>query len=116
MSDLCAGLVGGLGVTPGANFGDSHALFEAVHVVDGKVLTTGFHDYLVPTALDLPDNVCVLILESGNGTGLSGAKGVGESAAVAAPIAITNALYDSLGTQWHSTPVTAEQILERTAG
>lgn len=31
MSDLCAGLVGGLGVTPGANFGDSHALFEAVH-------------------------------------------------------------------------------------
>jgi isocitrate dehydrogenase (NAD+) len=31
MSDLCAGLVGGLGVTPGANFGDTHALFEAVH-------------------------------------------------------------------------------------
>lgn len=31
ISDLCAGLVGGLGVTPGANFGDSHALFEAVH-------------------------------------------------------------------------------------
>lgn len=31
MSDLCAGLVGGLGVTPGANFGDQHALFEAVH-------------------------------------------------------------------------------------
>lgn len=31
ISDLCAGLVGGLGVTPGANFGDQHALFEAVH-------------------------------------------------------------------------------------
>jgi isocitrate dehydrogenase (NAD+) len=31
ISDLCAGLVGGLGVTPGANFGDHHALFEAVH-------------------------------------------------------------------------------------
>ncbi len=31
ISDLCAGLVGGLGVTPGANFGDEHAVFEAVH-------------------------------------------------------------------------------------
>ena len=31
MSDLCAGFVGGLGVTPGANFGIDNAVFEAVH-------------------------------------------------------------------------------------
>jgi len=31
VSDLCAGLVGGLGVTPGANIGDTDAVFEAVH-------------------------------------------------------------------------------------
>ena len=31
VSDLCAGMVGGLGVTPGANFGDEDAIFEAVH-------------------------------------------------------------------------------------
>ncbi len=31
ISDLCAGLVGGLGVTPGANFGEDRAVFEAVH-------------------------------------------------------------------------------------
>jgi isocitrate dehydrogenase (NAD+) len=31
MSDLCAGLVGGLGVVPGANIGDDAAVFEAVH-------------------------------------------------------------------------------------
>jgi isocitrate dehydrogenase (NAD+) len=31
VSDLAAGLVGGLGVVPGANLGDEHALFEAVH-------------------------------------------------------------------------------------
>ncbi len=31
VSDLCAGLVGGLGVTPGANIGDEDAVFEAVH-------------------------------------------------------------------------------------
>jgi isocitrate dehydrogenase (NAD+) len=31
VSDLCAGMVGGLGVVPGANFGDGCAVFEAVH-------------------------------------------------------------------------------------
>ncbi len=31
VSDLCAGLVGGLGVVPGANIGDEEAVFEAVH-------------------------------------------------------------------------------------
>ena len=31
VSDLAAGLVGGLGVAPGANFGDETAVFEAVH-------------------------------------------------------------------------------------
>ncbi|MGC9469368.1 MAG: isocitrate/isopropylmalate dehydrogenase family protein [Anaerolineae bacterium] len=31
VSDLCAGLVGGLGITPGANIGDDLAVFEPVH-------------------------------------------------------------------------------------
>jgi len=31
LSDLCAGLIGGLGIAPGANIGDNGALFEAVH-------------------------------------------------------------------------------------
>lgn len=31
ISDLCAGLIGGLGVVPGANIGDGIAIFEAVH-------------------------------------------------------------------------------------
>ncbi|SHI46945.1 isocitrate dehydrogenase (NAD+) [Hymenobacter daecheongensis DSM 21074] len=31
LSDLCAGLVGGLGVVAGANIGDDMAIFEAVH-------------------------------------------------------------------------------------
>ncbi len=31
LSDLCSGLVGGLGIAPGANIGTSHAVFEPVH-------------------------------------------------------------------------------------
>ena len=31
VSDLCSGLVGGLGMIPGANIGKDYAVFEAVH-------------------------------------------------------------------------------------
>jgi isocitrate dehydrogenase (NAD+) len=31
LSDLAAGLIGGLGIVPGANMGETHAIFEAVH-------------------------------------------------------------------------------------
>jgi len=31
LSDLCAGLIGGLGIAPGANIGDGYALFEPTH-------------------------------------------------------------------------------------
>ena len=36
ISDLCAGLVGGLGLAPGANLGDQIAVFEATHGSDPK--------------------------------------------------------------------------------
>lgn len=42
LSDLCAGLVGGLGLVPGANIGDEYAVFESVHgsapELAGKIL------------------------------------------------------------------------------
>jgi isocitrate dehydrogenase (NAD+) len=31
LSDLCAGMIGGLGLAPGANFGDDAAVFEPTH-------------------------------------------------------------------------------------
>jgi isocitrate dehydrogenase (NAD+) len=36
LSDLCAGLVGGLGVAPGANIGSEGAIFEATHGIAPK--------------------------------------------------------------------------------
>jgi isocitrate dehydrogenase (NAD+) len=48
VSDLCAGLVGGLGVVPGANFGDRHAVFEAVHGSAPDIAGKGISN---PTAL-----------------------------------------------------------------
>ena len=50
LSDLCAGLVGGLGVAPGANIGEELAVFEAIHGSAPKY--TGMNK-VNPTALIL---------------------------------------------------------------
>jgi isocitrate dehydrogenase (NAD+) len=48
VSDLCAGLVGGLGVVPGANLGATIGVFEAVH---GSAPDIAGRDVANPTAL-----------------------------------------------------------------
>ena len=48
VSDLTAGLVGGLGIVPGANMGDHHAIFEAVHGTAPDIAGKGLAN---PTAL-----------------------------------------------------------------
>ena len=48
VSDLTAGLVGGLGIVPGANLGDDHAVFEAVHGTAPDIAGKGLAN---PTAL-----------------------------------------------------------------
>jgi isocitrate dehydrogenase (NAD+) len=48
VSDLCAGLVGGLGIVPGANLGDTCAVFEAVHGSAPDIAGKGIAN---PTAL-----------------------------------------------------------------
>src|SRR6059058_3696110 len=50
MSDLAAGLVGGLGVVPSANIGDECAMFEAVHGTAPDIAGKGLAN---PTALTL---------------------------------------------------------------
>ncbi len=50
VSDLCAGLVGGLGLVPGANIGERCALFEAVHGTAPDIAGKGIAN---PTALIL---------------------------------------------------------------
>jgi isocitrate dehydrogenase (NAD+) len=56
LSDLCAALVGGLGVAPGANLGRETAIFEAVH---GSAPQFKGQDKLNPTALIL--TACMML-------------------------------------------------------
>src|SRR5262245_35398835 len=48
VSDLCAGLIGGLGLVPGANIGEKGAVFEAVHGSAPDIAGQGIAN---PTAL-----------------------------------------------------------------
>lgn len=57
VSDLCAGLVGGLGMTPGANIGENGAVFEPVH---GSAPKYAGMDKVNPTAMILSG---ILMLE-----------------------------------------------------
>lgn len=57
VSDLCAGLIGGLGVAPGANIGDEYAIFEAIH---GSAPDIAGKNLANPTAIILSS---VLMLE-----------------------------------------------------
>lgn len=50
VSDLCAGLIGGLGLAPGANIGEQGAVFEAVHGSAPDIAGQGIAN---PTALML---------------------------------------------------------------
>ncbi len=60
LSDLCAGLVGGLGVAPGANIGDSGAVFEATH---GSAPKYKGQNKVNPTALILSGMLMLDYLE-----------------------------------------------------
>src|SRR5256885_9728042 len=51
LSDLCAGLVGGLGIAPGANIGEDIAVFEPIH---GSAPKYAGQNKANPTALVLP--------------------------------------------------------------
>jgi isocitrate dehydrogenase (NAD+) len=57
MSDLAAGLVGGLGVVPSGNIGDNCAMFEAVHGTAPDIAGKGLAN---PTALLMS---CIMMLD-----------------------------------------------------
>jgi CO/xanthine dehydrogenase Mo-binding subunit len=89
--------------------GLGQALMEKLFAENGAIKNVTIHDYLLPSILDVPTDPEIIILESGDGRGPDGAKGVGEAGAVAAPVVIAHALFDALGVQF-AIPVTPEDI------
>jgi CO/xanthine dehydrogenase Mo-binding subunit len=95
----------------GAIQGMGYALMEDVILKKGITLTPSFSEYLIPTSLDVVD-VESIMLESGDGVGPYGAKGVGEPSMVSIAPAIVNAVSDALGVRIFDLPVTPEKIVK----
>jgi CO/xanthine dehydrogenase Mo-binding subunit len=91
------------------------ALLEEVVVADGVNLTAGFFQYLIPTATDLPD-IEAVVIESGEGMGPFGARGIGEPPIGPPAAAVASAITDAIGVRPTSLPITPERVLECLAG
>jgi CO/xanthine dehydrogenase Mo-binding subunit len=87
------------------------ALLEEVVVADGVNLTAGFFQYLMPTATDVPE-IDAIVLESGEGMGPFGARGIGEPPIGPPAAAVASAIQDATGTRPTVLPITPERVLE----
>ncbi len=79
--------------------GVGQALLEgAVYDADGQLVTGSFMDYCLPRARDLPA-LNVDMTETKAPSNPLGIKGCGEAGAIAAPVAVINAITDAIGTR-----------------
>jgi len=91
--------------------GVGYALMEDLILKNGVTLTPSFSEYLIPTSLDVVD-INKIMLESGDGVGPFGAKGIGEPSMTSVAPAIANAVCDALGIRIADLPLTAERIIK----
>ena len=103
-------LVGALGQGIGGAL-----LEELVYDEGGQLLTTTFMDYLLPTAMEMPESTAIRILEE-TPTPLNplGVKGAGEGGSSGSGAALANAVADALaplGVSITSLPLSPERLL-----
>lgn len=94
----------------GVATGLGYALYETM-LRKGDAWVDSFTEYLLPTALDLPENYQTIILEIPEKSGPYGAKGIGEIPLVPTAPAVANALYDALQVRIYDLPITPEKVL-----
>ena len=87
-----------------------YALMENFQMKDGYVLTDQLSTYLIPTVLDVPDEVEPIIVEVPDSRGPWGARGVGEPPFLPLAPAILAAIHDATGIWMDEIPVTPERM------
>src|SRR5258705_3701273 len=97
--------------------GVGRALLEqALYDKDGQLITGSFMDYCMPRAQDLPTLKVDMTTTKAPSEPL-GIKGCGEAGAIAAPLAVINAITNAIGTEDLAMPPTAQagwQALQKT--
>ena len=97
-------------VEGGAAIGLGLALMEELQLEDGTMRNPSFTDYLIPTALDVPEVITEFVEVPEPGAPY-GVKGIGELATVAATPAIVAALRAVSGRELNRVPVAPEDLL-----
>lgn len=109
---LHPGMVAGQ-ITGGFAHGLGAALYEEyAYGEDGSFLVGTLADYLIPTAMEVPEPI---ILHHGTPSPFTplGAKGVGEGNCMSTPVCVANAVADALGARDVELPLTPTRIAER---
>jgi CO/xanthine dehydrogenase Mo-binding subunit len=96
----------------GAIMGLGWVLSEDVPVEEGVILTPSLAEYLIPTAMDTPEESEALIIESPYPSGPYGAKGCGEASTSSAAPAILGAINNALRGMITELPATPDRVLK----
>ncbi|MCE1253764.1 MAG: xanthine dehydrogenase family protein molybdopterin-binding subunit [Anaerolineae bacterium] len=94
------------GITQGLGY----ALLERVDYDNGFIQATNFDEYLIPTALDVPD-IQGAFIEKPYESGPFGAKNLGEPGMIPTTPAILNAIYHATGRRIRHLPANLERVL-----
>jgi len=90
-----------------------YGLMENFIQDNGFVVTSRLSTYLIPTVLDIPDNVQSVIVEHAEPNGPWGARGVGEMPYIPLVPAITSAVHAATGVWFDHFPLTPENVLRK---
>jgi CO/xanthine dehydrogenase Mo-binding subunit len=90
--------------------GLGYALMERVDFDQGFIQTTNFDEYLIPTAMDVPDIVGTFV-EKPFADGPYGAKNIAEPGLVPVAPAIVNAIFHATGKRIRNLPANLERVL-----
>jgi CO/xanthine dehydrogenase Mo-binding subunit len=94
------------GITQGLGY----ALTERVNFDDGYIQTSNFDEYLIPTAMDVPDIEAVFV-EKHLSVGPHGAKNIAEPSMVPTAPAVLNAIAHATGRRIRDLPANLERVL-----
>jgi CO/xanthine dehydrogenase Mo-binding subunit len=94
----------------GAMQGIGYAMSEECAMVEGNPTSTLFANYLIPSTMDAPD-IQVDVIESGEGRGPLGARGIGEPPIGPPAAAIASAIENAIGRRPTTLPITPERVL-----
>jgi xanthine dehydrogenase YagR molybdenum-binding subunit len=77
----------------------------------GKMVNRNWHDYKLPTILDVPQHMISLPIETNDTeVNTTGAKGLGEPVTIPTAAAVANAVYHATGVRVTTTPINPVQL------